>query len=606
MVKLFCAIVGVAGSVFEVDIDDGASVAALKDAIKNQNPNKLMNVDANDLQLFLAQKDKGNGVEWLTEKDVQGGVSDTSDLKLLARARARLRRVGLSGEDIVEVDEQIEAEGGGPVNVLVELPPGTNRAPLSDGTDLWLSRFHHARISVLPTLGDLGEYIEQPLPVKIGLPQSVLQAWSDPLILGQVLRDKLFEGNDVSPCGLLERAVFSHAFLNPEVDGGTTESAFHYFWDSIIRVVLRSVFRRAYVNRDSCRKASSGLKRPDFLFALDHICVFRGEETDTSTPITVPRKELSQMLVWSYGGVPYVFGYAASGFELELFAIHQAEKRDNTGKDLKKIVSTHLIGGFNLQQSSERFRLVLALLNLCLLFPEIVRNCPASAKIDFLDIHRDGVEVRLSPTFVDKCFHTEEEYRRVKLIYESLKPFDVPRADAVVTTDSDQFSLTLMPRGIEMKPSSLSELFVALRNVLEALVVLHRNGWMHRDIRWSNVIKQINHVEWFLIDFADAAQSPQNYPSGGHLTEDEHAPEIFVIGGSHTTTVDVWAVGYLVKTSKIEREWNADPERALFLDRLINTDPIARPTADEALQLVSRFEREAAEQEGVHKKHRRA
>ncbi|KAI9979396.1 hypothetical protein PInf_030371 [Phytophthora infestans] len=274
-------------------------------------------------------------------------------------------------------------------------------------------------------------------------------------------------------------------------------------------------------------------------------------------------------------------------------------------------VKTHLIGGFNLQHAPERFRLVLALLNLCLLFPAIVQNCPASAGTEFMDIHRaNGVKVRLSPIFVDKNFHTQEEYRRVKRIYDSLKAYRIPCADAVVTVDSDQLRLTLKPRGVEMKPCSLSELFVALGNVLEALVVLHRNGWMHRDIRWSNVIKHIDRVEWFLIDFADAAQSPQKYPSGDHLTHDEHASDIFMEGGSHTTAVDLWAVGYLVKTSKIEREWTAEPERALFLDRLMNTDPSARPTADEALQLLSRFEREAAEQEsqgkGVRKKHRRA
>ncbi|ETK95357.1 hypothetical protein L915_01700, partial [Phytophthora nicotianae] len=48
MVKLFCAIVGVAGSAFEVDIDDGGSVAALKDAIKGKN-SKTITCDAKDL-----------------------------------------------------------------------------------------------------------------------------------------------------------------------------------------------------------------------------------------------------------------------------------------------------------------------------------------------------------------------------------------------------------------------------------------------------------------------------------------------------------------------------------------------------------------------------
>ncbi|KAL4167440.1 Crinkler effector protein 4 [Phytophthora ramorum] len=57
MVKLFCAIVGVVGSVFEVEIDEGASVSALKKVIKGEKPNDLKDIDANKLQLFLAKTD---------------------------------------------------------------------------------------------------------------------------------------------------------------------------------------------------------------------------------------------------------------------------------------------------------------------------------------------------------------------------------------------------------------------------------------------------------------------------------------------------------------------------------------------------------------------
>ncbi|KAL3672894.1 hypothetical protein V7S43_019077 [Phytophthora oleae] len=72
MVKLFCAVVGVAGSAFEVDIDEGASVSALKKAIKAENKNTIKD-DAKDLQLFLAKK----GNAWLPSTDlasIQAGI----------------------------------------------------------------------------------------------------------------------------------------------------------------------------------------------------------------------------------------------------------------------------------------------------------------------------------------------------------------------------------------------------------------------------------------------------------------------------------------------------------------------------------------------------
>ncbi|EEY70601.1 Crinkler (CRN) family protein [Phytophthora infestans T30-4] len=116
--KLFCAIVGVAGSVFSVRVDESDSVDDLKEAIKAKKPNDFKDVDAYKLQLFLAKTEKGNGA-WLTEKDVKEGVSDTSDLKLLGAAQARLRLVGLSDRDVGGVDEKEAAEGRGPVNVVV-------------------------------------------------------------------------------------------------------------------------------------------------------------------------------------------------------------------------------------------------------------------------------------------------------------------------------------------------------------------------------------------------------------------------------------------------------------------------------------------------------
>ncbi|KAG2790244.1 hypothetical protein PC129_g16794 [Phytophthora cactorum] len=56
MIKVFCAIAGVAGSVFPVDIDASLSVGDLKGAIKAE---KLTTItcDARNLQLFLAKKD---------------------------------------------------------------------------------------------------------------------------------------------------------------------------------------------------------------------------------------------------------------------------------------------------------------------------------------------------------------------------------------------------------------------------------------------------------------------------------------------------------------------------------------------------------------------
>ncbi|KAK1934320.1 WD repeat-containing protein 5B [Phytophthora citrophthora] len=109
MVKLFCAIVGAAGSAFYVDIAEDASVSALKEAIKNKKKNALDGVDPDDLQLFLS---KTEGGRWLPDNDaldtlLQSGIDASSYLYL--RGSWRLKKPELFGpgvslgEDVVHV-----------------------------------------------------------------------------------------------------------------------------------------------------------------------------------------------------------------------------------------------------------------------------------------------------------------------------------------------------------------------------------------------------------------------------------------------------------------------------------------------------------------------
>uniref|UniRef100_H3G7B2 Crinkler effector protein N-terminal domain-containing protein n=1 Tax=Phytophthora ramorum TaxID=164328 RepID=H3G7B2_PHYRM len=66
MVKLFCAIVGVAGSAFSVRADESDSVYDLKKVIKGENP-AIITCDAKDLQVFLAKTEGGAWLSSLTE-----------------------------------------------------------------------------------------------------------------------------------------------------------------------------------------------------------------------------------------------------------------------------------------------------------------------------------------------------------------------------------------------------------------------------------------------------------------------------------------------------------------------------------------------------------
>jgi hypothetical protein len=113
MVKLFCALVGAAGSAFSVRVDEGDSVDELKDAIKKKKPSKIT-CDADELDLYLAKK----GDAWITNNEV-GSVSDVVGLTHLSVPQAKLRRVGLSDAQVGGMDEDEEAAGYGQIHVLV-------------------------------------------------------------------------------------------------------------------------------------------------------------------------------------------------------------------------------------------------------------------------------------------------------------------------------------------------------------------------------------------------------------------------------------------------------------------------------------------------------
>ena len=486
--RLVCASFGQAGSVFGVEIDNALAVCELKDAIKRKKPDTIK-CEADKMQLFLAKKDG----EWLKDDETLDamllGGPDTS-VYMMMRASWKLNKQSLFapkvslGEEVIHV--LVVLPESSDISQMVERSANVVLEALRDSTDEWLAEFHTKRIKfdLLPSIASLPDFIEQPLPVKIRVSRNVLASWSSfPISLGDQVQKKMFVEDDVTPCESFRHLVLNSRMLK-SLRIGTTENSFIWFWDTMIRSVLDFVFSEADIGRDSSKGSSTAKKRPDFCFILNEVCVFRGEEKEPGVDIKLPRSELEEKLIWSYGKVPYLFGYAASGFKIRLFALTRGIN-DAAG------ANTFQLGFFNLENLADRFRMVLALLNLCLLFPAITEECPDSGRNEYRNIHRsNGVVVRLNPTHIEKVFPNEEGFDQLERIYRIIINGKVPNVDRLIKLKRTTKTAKFEPRGTMVKPSNLLELFVALRNVLEALIVLHRELVIHRDIRWSNVIKR--------------------------------------------------------------------------------------------------------------------
>ncbi|TMW66175.1 hypothetical protein Poli38472_003940 [Pythium oligandrum] len=177
----------------------------------------------------------------------------------------------------------------------------------------------------------------------------------------------------------------------------------------------------------------------------------------------------------------------------------------------------------------------------------------------------------------EKRYPHGHDLSHIESVYRALEIARVPNVVRLVELDLYDNAAIFEPHDKNGSPANLTELFIALRNVLEALVVLHREGWAHGDIRWSKVLKRRDRESWFLIDLDEATISPQRHPSGTYLTKDHHAAEVSQeLGNIHTAAADIWSVGQLIESCDPTVGWASCKRRMAFLKRLLANDP---PTA---------------------------
>jgi len=392
-------------------------------------------------------------------------------------------------------------------------------------TAKWLREFHSKQIALrdLPSLGDLSEFIKQELPVKIAIPHRLREKWIFKMnTANPELLTKIFITSNTEPCVDFIFQIGSRVV--DAVEPGLTETSFISFWDDMIRNVLNFVLSGIGTSdRYSSNLSSTGSNCPDYLFIVDSVCVFRGEEKAPGNRFETPRCELSEKMIWSHGNVPYLFGYAAVGFDARLYAITNVQTSSGDHVDAK------VLGVFDLSDVAGRFHLLLALLNIARLFRTIASLCPESGMDEYTTLFRgNGIKIHIEPRRVVKCFpKTLFQHARSHLeeVYKILKDRSIPNVDHLHCVDSYHKRLIFHPRGDNKKPSTLAELFRALQDILRAVTELHKASWMHRDIRWANVMKQRDGTgSWFLIDFMDAAQSPQSAASGRHLSKKSMLP----------------------------------------------------------------------------------
>ncbi|EEY55129.1 Crinkler (CRN) family protein [Phytophthora infestans T30-4] len=157
MVKFFCAVVGVAESVFSVRVDESDSVADLKKAVKAKKKNDLKDVDAYKLKLFLA---KTADSKWLSSR-----LEDVTKLK-------KGEKTALI-EALTSEDKELQGEDS-LEDVLIGMdPPSTSQI--------------HVLVVVPRSTGDDDAWSPMDPKVQLNLWKSVVRVSSEDVCSGTVL-----------------------------------------------------------------------------------------------------------------------------------------------------------------------------------------------------------------------------------------------------------------------------------------------------------------------------------------------------------------------------------------------------------------------------------
>ncbi|KAG9410071.1 hypothetical protein AC1031_018105 [Aphanomyces cochlioides] len=570
--ELMCVAVG-HGEPFRVKIPAKEPVSALKEEIAPQIGYRGL---VKDLLLYQALKNK----VWLK--------CDDNDMKCLSE--------GTKDNHVLSDYVNENPPKAGRIHVVVVTPNEVVKPPdiIENFDEQWLRGIVQCsgdlpNVSELEKIASGSLRIRIPVDDPVGLFANIAAQTPPPELIAQV-----FEESTGKHCPIVMQRLKEVLFR--EIPVGSTESSYIHYWDNIISDTLYFLFRDigAKINRNTNNSSSTSTFRPDYIFLLFNVCVFRGEEKMEGVDAELPRKELIDKLQWTYDPAPYIFGYAACGFYLCLYAIEPiCVKNEQERSDKKPRVpscQTHLLGRFILDTYRGRLELFRSLVNISQFLKKIADLCPRPADNIFLDKKRITFEVRNGESIVKKTFPSSEASWRIehlKLIYNEMEQHEVPNIDHLIDTGRKYILLSPVGECISEDekriPKNVTELLQALVSVLEALVVLHSIGWMHRDIRWANVVKKNNSSKWFLMDFDDAAKSPKQNNPDEHLTRQEHTPEIFE-DGSHTTSVDIWAVGNLILSSQLNQS------RSKVLDdfglRLVDANPEKRPKAGEVLKTI--------------------
>ena len=419
-------------------------------------------------------------------------------------------------------------------------PTAKRARVVSDESDVFAKALVAAAPGNLSTPADVRSFLAQPLP-------------------GPVLVDDSHAALLAAGAGCFQMQARPAGRAMPELEA-LLESAFSWqvssstedVWASLADVLTGHVWRTlsklagtfAYVDN----RCTTDSLRPAYCGWSNRALVMKAERKVQLAALQAALDELaSKMRGWNalvLCGVPFLPCFAVGGHLIQFAVVYSGP---NSTACVQPVTDP-----MPMSTGRDRLRVVAASFNMFRIMTWLRARMPDPVIPLYVEQPRAGGG---SVTVFDD--HVIKRCRRVapQPLYHALAPGGgIPCAVRVVehtrpSAERPLARLKLQPVALQALPRDEAELRRATAAVLHALAALHARGFVHRDVRWPNVLAD-GSGGWLLVDFelADAAGEP--LPAGA-VDADAVAPEARVPRAPYTPAADAWQVGRLMRTAGI-------------------------------------------------------
>ena len=418
-------------------------------------------------------------------------------------------------------------------------------------------------LSSLTTTHQIKDFVFAPPNNAACVSEHDFQKWKS-VVTEDVLRLYFRPVTTHETCERLALYISNLLFL-PASIVGENEDGYHSRIDQCVTTPMTWFAPGCTLRRNSSQDSSSyPLLRPDLSATIyGRGCFFRGEEKKLGSSED-PQAELYEKLqdIWPFLGLPFVLGYFSVGANLTFACVY---------KDRAVPLGNPLLLG----QSQDRLKCWNAVRNITRIMKFMATNTPSISPYDLQDIRKgrpaatdwertisfSGGHVQKSIYLRDE--HTGDKVNRLIEVLSILKN----GVDGVQPIISFNFSssvadkrkrrrvppalyiVTALGAATERRVESTDHLRCIVVFLLNMKVTLNSLGITHRDLRLPNILRNHTTNQLGLIDWDDSVKGLHNLPNAdvAHLDPASHAPEMFVEGGTHDHTVDLWSIGFLIQ-----------------------------------------------------------